>query len=518
VIARATPDERNTVSAAMPPAAGPPTRSAERVGGLDLARAVAILGMVVINFKESFVDMEAAAAGLLAWLSVLPSGRASTLFVTLAGTGIMLMGRGAETGAAARVLLKRSLFLLVAGNLLFFIWDGDILHFYAVYLFFSAIIFIRLPRAALLPLAALAALAGPLLHLLFGSIDPAAIEYHSAHGMFIDIVGWGLHPIFPWFTFILTGFWIGHLDLRDRGTRRTLALGGALLACGAPLADLAIGHLAAFGLLPGRALSLLGTLWSPGLLFTLGRVGSAVFIIAVGQSIAGRLPGSIVVRSLVATGQLSFTIYIFHVVVWVHLFSRVTGVEQFGLARLFLHVASFYLFIVPAGAIYRRFCRRGPIEWFMRLLCGETPPRTVAPPPAVRLARAPAWAWLPVLPALPAILVIQLAGTPLGWIAESAPLAEGRRYAEITVFSDEATWTLELNEESEIVIETFSDRDLYLEILDEEGETIAESDDDGVAYNGRILGNVDPGRYRVVVTSLDKIPGAFVLETRIGPA
>ncbi len=101
-----------------------------RVVGFDLARALAVFGMVLVNFK---VVMAAPDAGPL-WLAralALLEGRAAATFVVLAGIGIAMLSRTArETGDAALLaraqttLLKRALFLFIVGLLFAPVWPG----------------------------------------------------------------------------------------------------------------------------------------------------------------------------------------------------------------------------------------------------------------------------------------------------------------------------------------------------------------------------------------------------------
>ena len=61
----------------------------QRVNGFDVARALAIFGMVVVNFK---IAMNAETGNqLLMGFAGLFEGRASALFVILAGIGVTLM-------------------------------------------------------------------------------------------------------------------------------------------------------------------------------------------------------------------------------------------------------------------------------------------------------------------------------------------------------------------------------------------------------------------------------------------
>jgi hypothetical protein len=57
---------------------------------VDLARAVAIIGMVTVHFREPVQD---STAGVAEVLYSLPRGRASILFVVLAAVAITLTRR-----------------------------------------------------------------------------------------------------------------------------------------------------------------------------------------------------------------------------------------------------------------------------------------------------------------------------------------------------------------------------------------------------------------------------------------
>ena len=94
----------------------------KRILGYDLARALAIFGMVIVNFK---IVMGAGRRGprwLIDWVGLL-DGRAAATFVVLAGIGISLLSRdarqqedGVQLARDRGLLLRRALFLFVAGS------------------------------------------------------------------------------------------------------------------------------------------------------------------------------------------------------------------------------------------------------------------------------------------------------------------------------------------------------------------------------------------------------------------
>ena len=107
--------------------------TSNRLEGLDLARYVAFVGMVIVNFK---IAMGAESGeGMLNLLTTALEGRAAATFVVLAGIGLGLAGlKGLDQTIS--VTIKRALFLLVIGLLNMTIFDADILHYYAFYFLF----------------------------------------------------------------------------------------------------------------------------------------------------------------------------------------------------------------------------------------------------------------------------------------------------------------------------------------------------------------------------------------------
>jgi uncharacterized protein len=79
----------------------------QRVIGFDIARALAIFGMVVVNFKVA-MNAETGSQFLMSFVGLF-EGRASALFVILAGIGVTLMtNKTRNSGDRSLVLSKRS--------------------------------------------------------------------------------------------------------------------------------------------------------------------------------------------------------------------------------------------------------------------------------------------------------------------------------------------------------------------------------------------------------------------------
>ena len=116
-----------------------------RIEGYDVARALAVFGMVLVNYKSTMGSEYLGPEKLVGILSFL-DGRAAALFVVLAGIGISLLTRQArETGDVAaltthrRTLLSRAFFFFVVGLVYWPIWPADILHFYGAYIALSVV-------------------------------------------------------------------------------------------------------------------------------------------------------------------------------------------------------------------------------------------------------------------------------------------------------------------------------------------------------------------------------------------
>jgi uncharacterized membrane protein YeiB len=209
----------------------------KRITGIDFARALAIIGMIIVNFK---MVVGAEGGGWALEFAELFSGRAAALFVVLAGVGIGLMTRKAyESGdptllsIARGRLLKRAAFLFVVGLTYYWIWPADILHFYGIYMLVTLLVIRWKPRAVL-RLAGALVLVFPLLLFVFNyetGWDLANLDYldfWTAEGFLRNLFFNGFHPVFPWVAFMLLGLWFGRQDLQDDAFLRRAGLNGPL--------------------------------------------------------------------------------------------------------------------------------------------------------------------------------------------------------------------------------------------------------------------------------------------------
>jgi len=397
--------------------------SSKRLDGLDLARALAVFGMVIVNFKVvmtlasgpddmygylRFIGMEmfrpAPDPVWLVTFTKLFEGRASATFVTLAGVGIGLMaarvaGAGQSVprngqsvprngqsvprngqGVPVRAkLLKRALFLLAAGLTYIAIWPGDILHYYGVYIALATL-FLGASGRTLWTAALLAVF---LFFAMLVTLDYEKswnwltldyADFWTFSGFCRNTLFNGFHPLFPWIAFLFVGMWLA----------QRLATGGLNLkklfwfALAAALASGIVSRRIMGALKwdaetvdPETARALFGTAsMPPNLFYMVAAGGTALAAISLSLGIAARWPETWWVKLLAATGRLALTLYVAHVVVGMGLLAAIGRLEGQSLAFSVTCALSFCALAVLFAALWTRSFKRGPLEWLMRRLTG----------------------------------------------------------------------------------------------------------------------------------------------------
>ncbi len=357
-------DAADFITRAQPSAPGP---RHGRMLGVDAARALAIVGMVTVNVGPT------EGTGFGTWLYLLPHGRASVLFVLLAGIGFSLMTRrvrdtGAGRGPLWAGLAWRCLVLLVGGLALQLLGHdvNVILSVYAL-LFVVAGLLVRVPDRVLLTLAGLAALAGPVLWLGLQvragtPFDARAPRLDDAPGeVLVALLLTGPYPLVTWVAPFALGMWLGRRDLTDPARQRRLAVVAGALAVTAPLAARAAAW-ARGGLVGDLSWELLLTDAPHGQmpLWLVGATAVSVLVLT-GCLVLERRLGGRPLRPVAVLGQLSLTCYVLHlfVLAWVRPLPWTLGQ---GVA-----VSTVLVGAAAAGSVlWRRRHRRGPLEVLVR--------------------------------------------------------------------------------------------------------------------------------------------------------
>ena len=219
-----------------------PPRRGERLVGLDVARCLALLGMV-----STHVLVPITPEGEISWTQDLAGGRASALFAVLAGVSLALLSgrRHPPTGharwVAVRALGVRALLIAALGLTLGMLDSGlaVILTYYGV-MFLLALPFLGLRAPSLALLSAGWLVVVPVLSHLLRQDLPAARGDNASWGQLADPVpmAWellltGYYPALPWLAYLFAGMAIGRSDLGRRALHAGLLVGGVALAIGA---------------------------------------------------------------------------------------------------------------------------------------------------------------------------------------------------------------------------------------------------------------------------------------------
>lgn len=335
-----------------------------RLNGVDIARYLAFVGMVLVNFRLAAEVSGGSDIGSL--ITDTLEGRAAALFVVLAGIGVSL-GK-----AAWHLTLRRALFLFVVGMLNMLIFDADILHFYALY-FIVAMAFMRRSNNSLLLGVAGFILIGFAAQLIFdfdrgwnwttlSYRDFWTIEGFLRHSLFN---GW--HPVFPWAAFLLWGMWLGRLSLNRWTVQIGMVLGGTLVAVAAQQASAALISDPEIGVL-------MSTDPVPaGPLYMLASGATAVAVLGTVLLITPFLLALPIFRRLcdamIVAGRQTLTHYVAHILIGMgtlEVLGRLDGSLQ--PMQIFWISIAYCAFAALFSWLWSHKFKRGPLEAIMRLI------------------------------------------------------------------------------------------------------------------------------------------------------
>ncbi len=292
-----------------------------RFYGLDAARAIAIIGMLAVNVGPRKESDETDVAVLL---YDIPHGRASLLFMILAGIGLSLMTRRARTTSAPlpwQTILWRSL-VLIAGGLALQLLGHDIsviLTYYGV-LFLCGLPLLRAPTWLLITLASASLVAGPIIWLAlqqlagmtFTFLAPSLADpiFTATHALLLT----GAYPVLIWLAPFLLGLVLGRCRLGYR------IFQNRLIAVGTVATVIPLGISGVLALINGPPTSAYG--WdqlasveahSQMPLWMISGCGSAVLVIGIFLRAEGWVTQRL--SWLISAGRLSLTIYVAHLFV-----------------------------------------------------------------------------------------------------------------------------------------------------------------------------------------------------------
>jgi uncharacterized protein len=353
-----------------------------RIAGYDLARAVALLGMVFVNFKY---QMEAEEYGTpwQTWLSDLLDGRPAATFVILAGAGLSLLNYSSggndkflPLAKSYATIIKRAAFLFLIGLAFSRIWHADILHFYGIY-FAIAVFLVKASNRTLIALSVAVWIATLVIafHYNFVALPKAdnvwAPEFWTQKGFLENLFFSGCYPVFPWIVYFLLGMWLGRQNISDSRLQKKFLLLAVLgvvssEACAWLVENIFLSD-TTLDSMP-FAIFLLGTdPFSSSILAAFSAGGSALLVIILSMKVAQKIGPSKWLKPFLATARMSLTLYIAQIGIC-QLFLLVSGqaekenplVFSWFCAMVFCFVA------VPFAYFWVNHYERGPFEKLMR--------------------------------------------------------------------------------------------------------------------------------------------------------
>ncbi|HSP27107.1 MAG TPA: heparan-alpha-glucosaminide N-acetyltransferase domain-containing protein, partial [Ilumatobacteraceae bacterium] len=199
--------------------------------GPDVVRAVALIGVVVMNYQGYLILRRSAPRpATTGWLDELfdpwdgpLSTRFAATFVLVAGVGITLLTRRSRADSERVTemrwrLIRRGVLLYVVGLLLDQIWQGTIIVYYGAMFVLAAGVFTWRSRWIVATGIVAALLATTLRTWRFDrNRDGRSTEWltspdqESVRRYLFDVFVNGTHPLLPWFAFLCAGIVLGRI-------------------------------------------------------------------------------------------------------------------------------------------------------------------------------------------------------------------------------------------------------------------------------------------------------------------
>jgi uncharacterized membrane protein YeiB len=355
-----------------------------RLAGIDLARAIALMGMVFVNFKYQMGADQDGVPWLL-WLSDWLDGRPAATFVILAGAGMSLLkncysspDRFHPFARPYWTMIKRAVFLFFFGLLFSLIWYADILHFYGFF-FAVAVILVNLSDRLIFILSGVILIISLFVAIHFNFSELPSVEsvwdpvFWTQRGFFEDLLINGSYPVFPWMVYFMLGIWLGRQNLSDsRLQNKILLIAGPGIVFCELIAWFAGSFLDGSSILFNLFLisALIDTSpFSLSSLSVFSASGTALVIIVLSIKLAKQSGPSRWLRPFLATARMSLTLYILHIGVF-QLFLILSGLgeRENSLLSAWVSAAMFCISAMLFSCYWVNRFGQGPLEKVLRWL------------------------------------------------------------------------------------------------------------------------------------------------------
>ena len=362
-----------------------------RIPSLDVTRAIALVGVVMMNY-HAYLNVDNAfypphpsfAERIFNPVSGILTTRFAATFVLVAGIGVALLVQSAMQSGNTKLiravqmkLARRGLFLYAIGAVVQWIWPGTILFYYGAFFLLSAVICTWSNRSLIAVSALSIALSTGLsawrgYQFFQGNftqwLSPAP---NSPRNLLIRTFVDYTHPVFPWITFICAGIILGRNIVRLPQLRPHIMMWSGVVL----FVTFVIRTYAMPRSISTRSTYVFQRVLSTNnadhsVLHVTSTLAVALIAFCTISLITDARATSHAVAFLARTGQMTLSLYLAHVVVfnvvvhWMH-WVRPTGLD----AALALSFA-FYVVAVPISSFWNRRFGIGPFERVYRAFGG----------------------------------------------------------------------------------------------------------------------------------------------------
>lgn len=355
-----------------------------RIIGIDVARALAVIGMVIVNFK---VVLGAHGPNWLKLPTNLLDGKSAATFVVLAGIGLALMTNSAiknndynKLKRIRRKIIKRAFFLCLVGISYLPIWPADILHFYGAYMMVLTLLLLHKANNIIV-YAIFIIVCSPILMLCFNYETGwnfktlNYIDLWTVKGFLRNLFFNGFHPVIPWISFMLFGYWFGKQDLNNNiFIKKVFKLSIIAFIAIQGLSFLLITIFSDGQLETKNELTeILGTSPMPPLpIYMFNGIALAFALISGCILIAKQFKNNLFIKALNKTGQMALTFYVAHVIIGMGLVEIIAPSKMGNCSIIFSisYALTFSLLCIIFAIIWLKHKKSGPLEWLMRKITG----------------------------------------------------------------------------------------------------------------------------------------------------
>ncbi len=355
----------------------------QRLAGPDLVRAIALIGVVAMNF-HGYLIIEAppaSASGTVGdgwaarlfdpWSGPLSTRFAAT-FVLVAGVGVTLLTRSVigdrlRTTEMRWRLARRGVLLYTGGLVLDLIWPGTIIPYYGA-MFVAAATMFTLRSRWIAVIGIIAAMSGWAIHAwLFWRSEAGddtgwltSPDNDSPRGYLFDMMVNGTHPLLPWLAFLCAGMLLARAFATAWWRPAALAAGATLYTSATLIGSSAT--------TPFGRIVLSTDSSDASVVYVASALGTALVAYAAIDWLATHFTRPL--DPLRRAGQMTLTLYLAHVAVFQVAVGWLGWVRPAGLDVALLFAAAFWTAAILAAAVWHRRFGIGPAERFYRAFGG----------------------------------------------------------------------------------------------------------------------------------------------------